>query len=386
MTFDAGRRRRYLFCCTLIPSLLFLASGARVTLKTIFQASLEATKSEDVQKHMDVVAKYYFTHDKENSVWYAAQEEAQAMYNMPLSKENMQFIEKLIFAAANHYDECVNMKAKTRKRAQCFYHLASPLRDLERGSRWIAAPEISFMNKAKFGTIYNSAATLTSHLAVIAKESFKVFKDHKLSKDKLHDYIKTLETAQRMLFDYDISVINWRVDGISPPVVCEVNERLWKEFEGICETRWRRSVEADDVPSALPLNAVGSGKEKNDDSEEFDVISLEDQYETREQDSILDIADRIGHSWSTTYKKFRVQILDNVNGKVLFEQEKIGDYSSRGETMDELAVKARESRGKFVKEIKDKVTEFANETYKVNEFIMKRILVLVNPAIKTIFR
>ena len=82
-----------------------------------------------------------------------------------------------------------------------------------------------------------------------------------------------------MLYDYDLDVINWRVDANSTATICEIKERFWKEFIGVCETRWRRSVSGEDK---LPKRGILSGNQTDDmdnestnmEKDDLDVVSL----------------------------------------------------------------------------------------------------------------
>ena len=298
-----------------------------------------------------------------------------------MGEGDLRFIEKLIAAVENHYQGCLKL-IPGKRRAQCFYHLSTPIVDLEKGARWISAPEVSLLNKAKFGTLYNSVATLIAHLSLIAEENVQQFKNRKLEHFKMHGYRKAIENALRMLYDYDISVINWRVDAISTATICEIKEKFWKEFIGDCETRWRRSISAEDK---LPERGILNGNQTDDmdnestnmEKDDLDVVSLEDEYELTEEDSISHVADRIGKSWSITNKKFRAQIFDDVKKQVVFEEYIYADSASTNGILHEVTKKAQQARDVATSIMKRKITNFVKDTFAVNWKLLKNTFVLI---------
>ena len=61
MSIDMMYRRHliYFSCLLILPMIC-----SEVTLKTIYQESEEAMANSSVKSHMEVVAKYYFTHER----------------------------------------------------------------------------------------------------------------------------------------------------------------------------------------------------------------------------------------------------------------------------------------------------------------------------------
>lgn len=355
----------------LLFTLMLIVPTARceVSLKDIYQASKNAIENGSIAENIAVVARHYLTHQKENSAWFVAEETARDMFNIPMGMEDLKFIEKLLFSVGRHFEQCVSMKP-SRERAQCFFHLAPLVLDLETGSRWLTLPEISIELKAKFGTMYNTIALLISHLALIAKENFQVFEDPILTQFKLHGYRKALENVNRMLHDFDVDIINWRVDAVSPPIICEITQKFWKEFVGVCETRWRRSIDINDEPDTNKKTFIGV-------AENGDVISEEDEYKTREDDTILNSADRIGTSCAQNCIQFRVQVVDTAIDKVLYENYKYTAKTAKAETMNMLVTRANIVRGDEANKIKHKVTKLANDTFTPNGKMIIRALAML---------
>lgn len=326
--------------------------------------------------------------------------EALDLLNMEMSMDDLKFQEKLVTSVQGHYDHCVKMNKGILK-AQCFYHISSLLQDLEHGSRWIAGPQISIMNKVKFGTLYNIASTLIAHISLIANENIKQFKQHHVFDHKMSEFTKVLGTIHRMLNEFGNSVVHFRMDSITPPIVCEIFERFWKEFTGMCETRWRRSIDDDEKLPALLEDDVttsnnnineknednkerrsSSGDSNNSDSDEneSDMEALAEQFQAKEEDPILYVADKIGNSCEIgpkRCKKYRVQIIDNVKREVIFQSYKYAEFTQRGEAMGDLAKKAHVIRNEAVKKAGHEVEKFSNQTYILNQDMILDTLNLI---------
>jgi len=285
--------------------------------------------------------------------------------------------------------------------AQCFYHISSLLQDLEHGSRWIAGPQISIMNKVKFGTLYNIAGTLIAHMSLIAKEHIKQFKHRHVFEHKLSEFTKVLSTIHRMLNEFGNTLVHFRMDSITPPIVCEIFERFWKEFTGTCETRWRRSIDDDEKLPALLEDDVAANNNNNnnndkdekkeeldssgdndddEDDDESDIEQLAEQFQAKEEDPILYVADKIGNSCEIgpkRCKKYRVQIIDNVKREVIFQDYKYAEFTQRGEAMVDLAKKAHSIRNEAVKKAEHDMQKFSNQTYIINQDMILDTLNLI---------
>jgi len=341
-----------------------------VTLEDIYQESKKAIQSGSVGENMKVISQYYFTHEKENSVWFIAEKASLDWFNVPLGREDMQFAETLILTVAKHYGECQKI-ARGLLKAQCFYHLATPIVDLERGTRFVTISEISHESKVKYGALYNSATLLIAHIVLIAKDNFEEFKSPYVIKDKMDDYIKTMDTSLRMLYDFDIDVVMTRVNAISAPVICEIHEKFWKEFEGICEVRWYTEGDSNEDINSTTRTII------SETADQLNVVSVNEHYQSKEDDTALSRSDRIGSSCGSMCFKYRVRIVDGVKNKVLYEEYESASYSTRGDTMNMLARKAMSIREKATDEVEREVSNFSNNTFAINYKLLQEVSVML---------
>lgn len=361
------------------PVLIFILTTSlirceQLTLKQIFQDSKAAVESNSTKENVDVLEKYYLTTIKDQSVWYLAVNEAKDVLGLTLDSENLQFIETLLKRISSHYFHCASLE-EGPTRSQCFADIFTLLEDAEIGTKWAHAPEVEVDEKSKYGTLFNCIAAMSAHLSLITKDNLKYVKNIKDKGEKIKNFEHII---YRMIADlqgsneYDYDLVEFRLGQVTPVEICDVNMHFWKEFTGNCETRW--TIMANDQNKhkkvILRSNVAKSFWNNSDDV----VIPDTDDDRDMVEDSGIDAELRLGNDIQPWHKRYRAQIYDVVNDKVLFQEYADTPTASRGDTLDKLTQKALDRRGKEELKVKNEIMKFINSTYYPNMKLLRTTL------------
>ena len=262
---------------------------------------------------------------------------------------------------SRHYETCEEMELMTR-RAYCFYQFVEKLGNVKRDLKWETDPMLSKEGRAKFGFMLYSFMGMTSHIAIIALENFKLFKDDALIEKAKAEFSALIHKEIDILHEHENDLITWRLDQITPVTICEIKLLFWKEFEQTCETRWRRNIEEDDE--------VASGN---------DLINHKKICEDCEEDNFISLnkVDRIGGLTDKRNMLFRGTVVDHVTNRVIFKQESEVTGSERGKVLQNLFLAGIKARGKEEVKIREITENNNNGTVTVTRDILNKLLALL---------
>merc|ERR1719230_1851093 len=168
------------------------------------------------------------------------------------------------------------------------------------------------------------------------------------------------------------TMTEWRREQIGPAQLCDMKEYLWKSFEQFCETRWHSSEWVLEGPndefrgvkkSEVATNSTIIQKENEDSGKRSKVDAVEDIGEfdslTGVEPDDLNLLTKFGGVDNYKVRRYRVQVFDNTPKKVIFEAFAEADPSSRGITLDKLAIRALKARTKAVEDESRKFRDLA---------------------------
>ena len=128
-----------------------------------------------------------------------------------------------------------------------------------------------------------------------------------------------------MLFDYERGIIVWRIDQITQVQICEIIQHFWKNFEGVCQTRWRR-----DTGSANEYGFDNDSKVNSDDNKmKLGYSGFED--------FAINALDKIGNEKNLSGKLYKGKVIDIVQENVSFDEVEFVDNADiRGKKLNNL--------------------------------------------------
>lgn len=335
----------------------------------------------------DVLDKYYFTANKDKSVWYLAQEESYELFGFEMDKESIEFIETLLKRLAGHYTHCITMD-KTVQRGQCFSELSVLLKDTEKGVRWHTDPDLEVGEKTKFGTLYNSVAAMSALLSVVAMHEMAEFENPHERNEKIHRFehiIFRMISDMQGSNEYDHDVVEFRLDQITPVTICDLKYHFWKEFEGACETRWTSMAfdkahknqiklrsDVSKSQSKIPKEVKTAGGNRAAETEP--TVPNDDENRNTVEDKGIDSATLIGGDLGPMRIRYRATVIDSSHDKLLFEKIFEADIGSRADILDKTTKEALERRGEEELKVKEDVMAHINGTFYLNMKLLRKTL------------
>ena len=256
-------------------------------------------------------------------------------------------IEKL----QNHYSFCSKLNYSSEK-SKCFYRILDVVKGAKRDFMWNISPSVSKQERPKFGTMYLSFTAMSVLLSSVSSLNMKYADDRFTKETWIRDFSNEIDMINNMLFDYERGIIVWRLDQITPVQICEITQYFWKNYEGVCETRWRRDTglenEADNDSNA----------NSNDNQTTFDYSSF--------NDSVLNVVDKIGRDANPFDKFYKGKVIDKVQKKILFEKgEYVNNSDIRGNKLNVLLREGMKKRGEHEKSVRAIVESFNKNTIKL---------------------
>ena len=210
-----------------------------------------------------------------------AQIEAYNVFGIDLLPENLIPMETGIEKLKDHYSFCSKLNYSS-ERSKCFYKLLDFLKGAKRDFRWNISPSVSKQERPKFGTMYLSFTAMSVLLSSISSLNMKYVDDRFTKETWIRDFSNEIDTINNMLFDYERGITVWRLDQITPVQICEITQYFWKNYEGVCETRWRRDTGLENEDET----DNNSNDNSNDNQATFGYSSF--------NDSVLNVVDKIG--------------------------------------------------------------------------------------------
>lgn len=318
---------------------------------------------------------------------------------MALGLKDLAFLERIVQKMASHIQSCSSFKGVVK--ADCISRTGDIMLDLEHGLRWPF--EAGFgpdSQRAKWGFLFNTAAYLSAHVSIMAIDSMaEGYKNKYLMKPKVMPFNDVLHKhamfAISDMGEWSNTIVEWRREQIGPASLCDMKEYLWQSFQQVCETRWHSSEwvltgpnnEFTGVKRSNPMNTTTGSSTATEQSPASkrsgtvngveDIGDFEDL--TWTEPDPLEQLSKFGGVDNYKRMLYRVQVYDNVERKVIYEAFKDADPSSRGITLDKLAIEALEFREKAVDErisnIKDLAVAFdaRKSVVKASNFITQKL-------------
>jgi len=235
-----------------------------------------------------------------------------------------------------HYNTCKRMHLNLR-RLQCFYNIAEVIRGAKQSFVWDTSSAVSKGYRARVGTLYLSFSSMSAIISSIAIKNFEYLNENKKIKSWVEKFRSLMEKLKTLFFVYRSAVTTWRLDQISPVKICEIKPVFWKEFKGVCETRWKRSNIA-----------------------EFENLEFDDN---SDDDPTLNIIDGIGGRTHFNIQRYRGEVFDDVTKETLyFKEVTVNDVDTRGNKLNEIYREGIEKRGIQARKIEKDMDGFHNRT------------------------
>ena len=288
----------------------------------------------------------------EQSVWYHVYNQTYKWSGMRLSKTDLHSLQQTIQKLFRQYQQC-STKENNKRQAICFSRLLKTLEAGKRDVSWLkTTSDEEEGGRAKFGLYLTAYAAMAAHISKLALASSKVYerKDLKAMKNNLDTILKYY---LKVLNEYEYEDLLRRLGQLRSVKICEVRTHFWKEFEQVCEFRWRRSSEVDNDIDA--------------DIEKF-----------HDDDSALDIADRIGGGVDNSKIRYHGTVIDEAHGNVIFDKYLDTKVETKGQAVQTLFEEGIEARGKEEKKIRKNLEEFHNETVILVRRLINKSLISIS--------
>jgi len=280
----------------------------------------------------------------DDSIWWYAQQESRSAFNIDLGIEELLTMETAIKKLKQHHNICNDLKVNKR-RAQCFHHLVDIIQAGKRDFTWDISTDISKEGKAKIGTLYISYAAMSALLSVIASKNLDSLNDDRKADAWREEFAAEITKLSDFLHDYEHDISTWRTDQISPVEICQVKQLFWKEFTGVCETRWKRSI---------------------DDNEKDDEDESKKEFDDNENnDPSLNVADKIGGTTNFYTKLYRGKVFDDVTKETLFVDDAyVKDEENLGTKLISLYKNGMKERWSKEETVRKDMVKYNNNTIK----------------------
>ena len=282
-----------------------------------------------------------------------AQIEAYKVFGIDLLFENLVPMETEIEKLKDHYSFCSTLNYSS-DRSKCFYKLLDFLKGAKRDFMWNISPSVSKQERPKFGTMYLSFTAMSVLLSSISSLNMKCVDDRFTKETWILDFSNEIDNINNMLFDYERDITVWRLDQITPVQICEITQYFWKNYEGVCETRWRRDIALENEDEA-DNNSNGNS---NDNQTTFGYSSF--------NDFVFSVVDKIGRDADPFEKFYKGKVIDTIQKKILFEKvEYVKNSDIRGNKLNILLREGMKKRGEHEKRVRAIMESFNKNTIKL---------------------
>ena len=280
-------------------------------------------------------------HFLDESAWAVAQSTAKQVFKVDYFIDDLGVMEQDIQKIGREFLKCNDIKDQ-QILSQCFNVIADTMKDAARDFSWDQNPSISKWNRIKYGIMFLTLAVFDAHISIVAKNA-PLEKKYELGKR----YSFIFERFNSLLFEFEDALETWRFNQVNPVKICEIHSIMWKEFQGTCETRWRRSADEDE-------NEINSGLGSS-----YDVESLIDEK-----------VERIGNNFLHK-RKYRASVNDIVTEHVVFQEDILLDTGNRGVGIHDVFQRARDARWKYIESIKNDMPRFNEDVVRVARHIIE---------------
>ena len=255
---------------------------------------------------------------------------------MRLSMTDLHSLQEAVEKIFRQYQRC-STKENNMKQAISFTRLLKTIEAGKRDASWLKSTSDEEQGgRAKYGIYLTAYVAMPAHISELVVSSSQVYetKDVKIMQDDLESIMKYFI---KVLADYEGKDILRRLGQLRSVKICEVRTHFWKEFDQVCEFRWRRSSEVDNDIDA--------------DIERF-----------YDDDSALNIADKIGREVDNSKIRYHGTVIDEAHGNVVFDKYLVTNMETKGQAVQTLFEEGIGVRGKEEKKIAKDLEEFHNGT------------------------
>jgi len=279
--------------------------------------------SNDAKKDGEILDKYYFTDKKKMSIWPKIIEETENVTNSEFEERELADMENSIKNIYRRMLECdLNNAAQKKKKkkekdlVKCYKTLGEFIAD---GFVDFSLPRGTMQGHAhmfEMNVAYNVMVLLIYHM--ISSMSIKA------QLNSFSTQIQFYKIAEGFVESMEIvsaSSIDVRLGSVSLIEICEIQEVLWQEFSGFCETRDTARVKRD-----------------------------------------ADLIHGIGGSSNVFGQKYRATVTDDVTGDdICYEEANAKTAKSASKIKDDLTKTCAKQRENYISKLKKEITEYYNE-------------------------
>jgi len=286
-------------------------AGNAATYPSIISASLPGLLGKlSYDETLKLLEKHYFTGTKNDSIWPIAIEETKETLGLAYTERQLFDMQQ---AVKNVYRTILNCDSKKNehKKAKCFMGLVEVIID---AGFPFSFPRESDRDQARQLLMNVAFNVMAINALQMAK---KVAEETKLNDLKISKSILDIgEGMYSNIKPITMNTIQWRVDEVEEPNVCQIQMVLWREFPIDCQTRSKRDVESQ----------LG-----------------------------------IGGSSDPLERMFRAKVIDNVNGnEVANVAGSASSASKKDDVIKKLVDGCNKKRGPYAEDLKKKMSSFFN--------------------------
>ena len=275
--------------------------------------------SNDAKRDGEILDKYYFTDKKKISIWPKIIKETEKTTNEEFEERELADMENAVKNIYRRMLECdlntasqKDKKDKAKDLVRCYKTLNEFIAD---GFVDFSYPRGTMRGHAhmfEMNMAYNVMVLLIYHMISSMSLSAKL--------DSFSTQIQFYKIAEGFVESIDIvskNSIDVRLSAISPIEICEIQEVLWQEFTGQCESRVKREI---------------------------------------------DKVHGIGGSANVFQQKYRAKVTDDITGKEICYKEETSSTTKNSKKMKtELTKVCFRKRESYINKIRKEITEYYNE-------------------------
>jgi len=295
-----------------------------LSFKDIINLSIrQVVSSNDAKKDGEILDKYYFTDKKEMSIWPKIIKETEKVTNSEFEERELADMENSVKNIYRRMLECdlnnaaeKKSKKKEKDLVKCYKTLGEFIAD---GFVDFSLPRGTIEGHAhmfEMNVAYNVMVLLIYHMISSMSISAQM--------NSFTTQIQFYKIAEGFVESMEIvskSSIDVRLQSVSLIEICEVQEVLWQEFTGLCETR-------------------DSVRDKRD----------------------ADLIHGIGGSSNVFGQKYRATVTDDVTGEdICYEESSAKTAKTSSKVKDDLTKTCSKQRKKYVSKLEKEITEYYTE-------------------------
>ncbi|XP_065673380.1 uncharacterized protein LOC105847641 isoform X1 [Hydra vulgaris] len=329
-------------------TVFYAVSCESITLKKIYSESNKAIANRNVLKSEQIIQEYFITSNGSNSVWNIAQIMAKKVFNITYNIEDLIVMEQDIEKISRGFSVCKKMSKKLQKTFHCFDDLAITLEDAIVDFK--SSLSTSRRNLVKYATMFMTMVVFQAHIALIARNpptpsNASLKKKYSLIFEKINVHLNQFEFNSQ----------DWRISAsqVTPVTICEIRLRMWIEFQGACEKRWRRSLD-----------------DENEEEESFGML-LHNGNESLIESKVQGI----GNPNSNRFK-YRATVYDKFANYLVFQKDELVNSSTRGDRIFKLFKDGNEQRLQYNEGIAKKMKNFNEELVTIIRSIVESTIAL----------